>query len=138
MQDKEKFEGFKQSLIDENEKKYGAEIRGKYGDKAIKDSNASLKGLTQAQYDESERLSLLLEETLKAAMEKGGPASETAQKACELHRQWLSIFYPDYSKAYHKGLADMYVADERFKDHYEKIAPGCAEFLREAVNVYCG
>jgi hypothetical protein len=32
----------------------------------------------------------------------------------------------------------MYVADERFKAHYEKIFPGCAEFLRDAINIYCG
>ncbi|MDF2840549.1 MAG: transcriptional regulator, MerR family protein, partial [Clostridia bacterium] len=31
MTDKEKFEGFKQKMIDDNEKKYGAEIREKYG-----------------------------------------------------------------------------------------------------------
>src|SRR5690606_117157 len=32
MTDKEKFEGFKQQLIDDNETKYGKEIREKYGD----------------------------------------------------------------------------------------------------------
>jgi DNA-binding transcriptional MerR regulator len=31
MSDKEKFEGFKKNMIDENEKKYGKEIREKYG-----------------------------------------------------------------------------------------------------------
>ena len=35
MTDIEKFEGFKQSLIDENEKKYGREIREKYGEEAV-------------------------------------------------------------------------------------------------------
>ncbi|MDP4108592.1 MAG: MerR family transcriptional regulator, partial [Bacillota bacterium] len=37
MKDKEKFEGIKQNLIQENEKKYGAEIRQKYGEKAVKE-----------------------------------------------------------------------------------------------------
>ena len=36
------------------------------------------------------------------------------------------------------GLGEMYVADERFKAYYDKIAPGCAEFLRDAINIYCG
>ena len=138
MTDNEKFEGFKQSLVEENEKKYGAEIRSKYGDSAIDESNAKLKGLSQEQYAEGERLRLEYEEALRSAFEVGDPACELSQSACDLHRQWLCVFYPKYSKEYHIGLGEMYVADERFKAHYEKIAPGCAEFFRAAINIYCG
>jgi len=137
MSDKEKFEGLKQTLIDENERKYGAEVRAKYGDQAINESNLNLKGLTQEQYDKSERLRIAIEETLKAAFDTGDPAGELAQEACDLHRQWLCIFYPKYSKEYHKGLGEMYVADGRFRANYDKLAPGCTEFLRDAINLYC-
>ena len=137
MSDNEKFEGFKQSLIDENERKYGGEVRAKYGDKAADESNARLKGITREQYDESERLRVEMEQTLKAAFDSGDPAGELAQKACHLHRQWLCVFYPKYSKEYHKGLGEMYVADERFRANYDKLAPGCTEFFRDAINVYC-
>jgi DNA-binding transcriptional MerR regulator len=138
MADNEKFDGFKQSLIDENEKKYGKEIRKRYGDTAVDGSNAKLTGLTQEQYDEGERLQLLLEETLKDAFDTCDPAGELAQKACDLHRQWLCVFYPNYSKEYHKGLGEMYVTDERFCANYDKLAPGCTEFFRNAINIYCG
>jgi hypothetical protein len=137
MTDKENFEGFKQNLINENEQKYGAEIREKYGDKTVDESNAHLKGLTQEQSDEGERLRLAVEESLKSALETGNPAGEQAQKACDLHSRWLCVFSPSYSKEYHKGLGEMYAADERFKAFYDKIAPGCAEFLRDAKNNYC-
>jgi DNA-binding transcriptional MerR regulator len=137
MSDNEKFEGFKQSLIDENEQKYGAEVRAKHGDKAVNESNVHLKGLTQAQYDESVRLTAELEAALKAALETGDPAGELAQYACDLHRQWLCVMYPKYSREYHKSLGEMYVADERFAAYYDKIAPGCAEFLRDTINIYC-
>ena len=134
---KTKFDKLKQTLINENERQYGAEVREKYGNQAVDESNAYLKGLTQEQYNEGEHLRLELEETLKAAFDSGDPAGEAAQKACELHRQWLCVFYPKYSKEYHVGLAEIYVADERFKAYYDKIVPGCAEFLRDAINVYC-
>ena len=137
MPDKEKFEGFKQSLIDENERQYGAELREKYGNQAIEDSNANLKGLTKEQYDKSEQLRLSLEETLKAAFDAGDPAGALAQKACDIHRQWLCVFYPKYSKEYHMGLGEMYVADDRFRANYDKLAPGCTEFLRDSINIYC-
>ena len=137
MSDQEKFEGFKKDLVSLNEEKYGAEIRQKYGDTALGESNAHLMGLTQQQYDEGERLRIAIGNALKTAIASGDPASEAAQNACDLHRRWLSVFYPNYRKDYHRGLAEMYVADELFKAYYEKIAPRCAEFLRDAINVYC-
>jgi len=138
MSDKENFEGFKQTLIDNNERQYGPEIRDKYGEKAVNESNEKFKGLTREQYETGERLRLTFEETLKAAFETGDPAGKLAQKACELHKQWLCVFYPRYSREYHIGLSEMYVSDERFKANYDKIAPGCVEFLQSAIHIYCG
>ena len=138
MSDAEKFDGFKQKIIDDNERQYGSEIREKYGSQAVEDSNARLMGMSKEQYDESERLRLNFEETLKAAFSSGNPAGELAQKACDLHRQWLCVYYTKYSKEYHMGLGEMYVADERFRANYDKLAPGCTEFLRDAINIYCG
>ncbi len=139
MGDKEKFEGFKQKLVEENEKKYGKEIRQKYGEKVVEDSNAKVKNMTQEQYAKVDQLSKEVNETLKEATLLGDPASELAQKACDLHRQWLCYFWPDgmYSKEAHKGLATMYCEDERFKAYYDAITPGCAEFLRDAIHIYC-
>lgn len=137
MPDKEKFEGFAEKLIEENEQKYGAEIRQKYGDQAVDASNEKVKGMSREQHNEGEKLRIAFEETLEAAFETGEPEGELAQKACDLHRQWLCIFYSAYSKAYHKSLGELYVYDERFRVNYDKIAPGCTEFLRDAINRYC-
>jgi len=137
MTDKEKFEGFKQKLIDDNEQKYGAEIRKKYGEDAINALNAKLKGILPEQYAEIEKLSLEMEDTFKAAFETGDPTGTLAQKACELHKEWLCFFNDKYSKEYRKGLGEMYVADERFTAYYDKNAVGCAKFFRDAINIYC-
>lgn len=137
MKDQEKFEGFGQRLADENERTYGEEIRKKYGDKAVDESNDKIRGMTREQYEESERLRLEFEQTLRSAFDSGDPAGEAAQKACDLQRQWLCVFYPRYSKEYHRGLGEMYVSDERFRANYNKLAPGCAEFLHDAINIYC-
>ena len=137
MTDNERFEGFKESLISENEQKYGSEIRAKYGNAAVDSSNAKLKGLTEEQYNKSEHLRLAYEEKLCEAVKSGNPSSTLAQEACNLHMQWLLIFYAGYNKEYHKGLGEMYVNDPRFKAYYEKIVPGCAEFFRDAINIYC-
>ncbi|MBP3041183.1 MerR family transcriptional regulator [Bacillaceae bacterium Marseille-Q3522] len=138
MTDKEKFAGFKQKLIDENEKKYGKEIREKYGDEAVDKSNAKLKGMTEEQYNEAEQLSLDVLTTLEKAYETGDPSGELAQKAADLHRRWLCHYWDHYSKEAHAGLAQMYVDDERFTAYYDKKQPGTAKFLRDAVFIYTG
>ncbi|WP_394328176.1 MULTISPECIES: TipAS antibiotic-recognition domain-containing protein [Caldicoprobacter] len=35
-------------------------------------------------------------------------------------------------------MIEMYVDDERFTAYYDKIAPGCAAFLRDAMRIYTG
>lgn len=136
MNDKEKFEGFKQKMIDENERKYGKESREKYGDKAVDKSNDKLKNMTQEQYEELEKLSSDFLSTLKQAFNSNDPASELAQKAADLHRQWLCYFWDFYSKEAHANLAQMYVDDKRFKEYYDNEQPGLANFLRDAINIY--
>ncbi len=138
MSDKEKFEGFKKKLIEENEAAYGKEIREKYGDEIIDASNAKVLGMGENQWQKAQELSDSINETLKAAFEQGDPAGELAQKACDLHRQWLCMFWKEgtYSREAHKALAEGYVADERFTAYYDKIAVGCTKFLRDAIFVY--
>ena len=38
-----------------------------------------------------------------------------------------------YDPAKHRGIAELYVADERFAAYYDKSVPGCARFLRDSV-----
>jgi len=114
-----------QKLIEDNEAKYGEEIREKYGREAVERSNAKLRGMTPEQY------------ALKEAFTQGDPASALAQEACDLHRQWLCFFWDSYSKQAHMGVTQMYVEDPRFGEYYDKVAPGCAVFMRDAVAIYC-
>ncbi|WNR43142.1 MerR family transcriptional regulator [Paenibacillus roseipurpureus] len=138
MTDRAKFEGFKQKLIDENEAKYGKEIREKYGDEQVNKSNQRVKNMTQEQHDEVTRLAGEVTAALAEAFKLGDPASELAQKAADLHKQWLCFYWTEYSKEAHAGLAEMYVADERFKAYYDEKQPGTAEFLRDAIHIYTG
>lgn len=137
MSDKEKFAGLKKRMIAENEKQYGAEIRTAYGDAVVDASNAKMMGMTAAQYDDVQRLSAQINETLKAAVAEGDPAGALAQKACALHKEWLCYFWSDYSKEAHLGLAQMYVDDPRFSAYYDSITQDCAVFLYNALRIYC-
>jgi DNA-binding transcriptional MerR regulator len=138
MSDKEKFEGFKKNLINENENKYGKEIRDKYGEDTVDKSNAKMMNMSQEKYAEFKKIEEQLNSILAEAFKTGDPASDLAQKAADLHKQWLSFTWDKYSKEAHAGLAQMYVDDERFKEYYDKEQPGTAEFLRDAIHIYTG
>jgi len=138
MSNKEKFNGFKKNMIDDNEKKYGTEIRKKYGKDTVEKSNAKLMNMTEEQYDEVTKLAEQVIVTLAEAFKNGDPASDVAQKAADLHKKWLTYYWSDYSTEAHAGLAQMYVDDERFTAYYDKEQPGTAAFLRDAVYIYTG
>lgn len=138
MSNHEKFEGLKKELVEENERRYGKEIREKYGEEAVDSSNKKLLNLTKEQYEQFERLGSEVLDTLEAAFETGDPAGDLAQKACELHKQWLMFVWKDYSKQRHAGLAQMYVDDERFTAFYDTRKPGMAKFFRDALMIHTG
>ncbi|MBW4839816.1 MAG: MerR family transcriptional regulator [Paenibacillaceae bacterium] len=138
MSDREKFEGFKRQMIEENEQKYGREIREKYGEDTVEKSNRKLMNMTEEEYEKVTQLANEVNATLAEAFKTGDPAGELAQKAADLHKQWLTFYWSEYSKEAHAGVAQMYVDDERFKAYYDKAQPGTAEFLRDAVHIYTG
>ena len=67
-------------------------------------------------------------------MEAGEPATgERAMDMAEEHRQHISQWFYDCSYEMHKGLGEMYMSDERFKEFYDSMRPGLAEHLRDAI-----
>jgi DNA-binding transcriptional MerR regulator len=138
MSNKEKFEGFKKKMVDENEEKYGKEIRKKYGNDKVEKSNAKLMNMTEEEHERVTKLAEEVQETLALAFATGDPAGELAQKAADLHKQWLCFYWTEYSKEAHAGIGQMYVDDERFTAYYDKDQPGTAEFLRDAILIYTG
>ncbi|BDR66798.1 MerR family transcriptional regulator [Clostridium tetani] len=134
--DREKFQGFKKKMVDDNENKFGKEIRGKYGNHEIEKSNSKIMNMTEEQYYELMKIEEELKETLVKAFKTGDPASDIAQKSAKLHKEWLTYYWPEYTKEAHAGVAEMYVCDERFTTYYDKEQPGTAKFLRDAILIY--
>ena len=138
MKDKDKFHGLKEQLIEGNEEKFGKEIREKYGDDTINVSNAKLRGMSQDDYQAMNELGEEILHSLEQACATGDPASEIAQTVARKHKQWLQYSWPHYTKEKHAGLAEMYVADERFTAYYDQKVKGATKFLRDAILIYLG
>ncbi len=61
------------------------------------------------------------------------PDSDEAMALAEEHRRSIETFY-DCGYPMHRGLGDMYVQDERFAKTYNDVAPGLAQWLRDAIH----
>ena len=93
--------------------------------------------MTPAQYQQAQALSAQLEGLLYKAVFEGDATGLLAQKAFSLHKQWLCHYWPSYTKQAHKGLAALYLSDQRFTAYYDAIAPGAAQFLHDAILAAC-
>ena len=124
--------------MDDNEEKFGEEIREKYGEDIVKMSNEKFKNMTQEDFNKLNELASQIKFYLGEAFKHKNPSSELAQKAAQLHKEWITFCWGTYDKEAHAKLAQMYVDDERFRAYYDDINKGTAEFLRDAIFIFTG
>ena len=139
MSDLEKFECFKQKVIRENEETYGAEVCARYGNEVMDRANARTAQLTQEQYWAMATLEGEIRTGLEAAVRSGAdPAGDVGLDLAMRHKAWLSHSWEErwYSPEAHRMLAAMYTEDERFTAYYDRALPGCAAFLRAAIEAH--
>ena len=139
MSNKEKFQALKEKAVRENEEMYGAEAREKYGDEEVHTFNQKMLNMTEVQWERFKELEKVILMRLEEAVEhKTEAESEAAKTIVELHKEWLCMTWKQYSAEAHKGVAMMYVADERFTKYYDRKEQGCAKLLCEAVQYWAG
>ena len=134
MNDEAKFAAFKRRTVEENEQTYGQEARARYGDGAVDSANQAVLNLSPEEAREWKELEEQILRRLEAAVRSGAsPDGEEGREIVALHRRWLTLSTGSYAPERHKGIAELYVADERFAAYYDKNVTGCARFLRDAV-----
>lgn len=137
MTDKERFEGLKRDTIEHNEQTFGAEARARFGDEVVDAANAKLLRMTQGEWTDIMELEEAIKEQLRTAMATGNASGAEAQELVRLHARWLAAHWPDgaYSPAAHRGMADGYLADQRFVAYYdEACGAGATQFLHDAIH----
>ena len=137
MKDQEKFEAFKRDKIRQNEAKYGAEAREKYGNDAVDASNQMMMNMSPEAYAKWEELDQEILSRLEAAVSSGAdPSGEEGKQIAQLHKQWLCCTWEKYTAQAHRGVAQMYTFDERFTQYYDRSISGCAQFLKDTVTAH--
>ncbi|HEX2704451.1 MAG TPA: MerR family transcriptional regulator [Candidatus Lustribacter sp.] len=114
---------------------YQAEAEQRWGDtEAWKQSSARTSRYTKADWEAIRADQEATGRALVEALTSGAPAdSAAAMDAAEGARQHITRWFYDCPHAFHTNLADMYVADPRFTRTYEDLAPGLAQYVRDAI-----
>ena len=63
--------------------------------------------------------------------------SETAQRLVKKLQDYITANFYHCTDDILAGLGQMYVCDERFKNNIDKNGEGTAEFVAEAIKIYC-
>ena len=123
------FEGFEHNP-------YEAEARERWGDDAVDASHERAKGWSPADAEKARTGLGRVHEGLASLLAAGVPAEDDrAQELVELHYEVTSLFWTPDAEAY-RGLADMYVEDERFRTNIGQGNDALVEYLRAAMGVY--
>ena len=116
--------------------RYEPEARDRWGDAAVDRSNARWESLGDEGKKRHLRIDREIVEALGAAVRVNFAAdSAQVQDIVARHHAWLSEIWTPDANAY-RSLTQMYVDDERFRAHYDEVAPGAAELLRDAAALY--
>ncbi|WP_019202359.1 MerR family transcriptional regulator [Tsukamurella sp. 1534] len=113
---------------------YAEEAEQRWGDTdAWKQGRARTATFTKDDWKRIKAEGDALEAAFADALARGvAPGSEEANALAERHRTAIETYY-DCDHAMQVNLAEMYVADPRFAKHYDDIAPGLAQWLRDAI-----
>ncbi len=130
MSQKGLFEGFSE----EEQEKLADEAAQKWDAETVRASSQKWKS-----YSDAEKKKILAEgkalyTDLAAVMSKDTASKEVQKVVAQWHKHLQYFWSPNDDQLL--GLADLHNDDPRFKANYEKLHPGLAEFMREAVKVY--
>ena len=75
-----------------------------------------------------------------AECKNGGESadSKTAQRLVKTLQDYITANFYHCTNEILAGLGQMYVCDERFKNNIDSHGEGTAEFVAEAIKIYCG
>jgi MerR family transcriptional regulator, thiopeptide resistance regulator len=125
---KSMFEGFDHA-------QYEAEAKERWGESdAWKESARRTKGYGKAEWEQIRRDWDAIYARFAELMREGAAPDDPRCKGMALaHRAHIERWFYPCSPEMHAAVSEMYISDPRFTANLEKVAPGFAQFLRDAI-----
>jgi DNA-binding transcriptional MerR regulator len=134
---KKNFKVFDYEEVKKHQEKYKEETEKRYGQSdAYKESKEKTSKYSKNDWESIMGEAGAIYEELACLMDKD-PADKEVQVLIEKWRNHISKNFYNCTIEIFSGLALMYVADERFTKNIDKYGEGLAQFLSDAMNIYC-
>ncbi len=118
---------------------YAQEAKEKWGNTAaFKESIDKTQSYSKEQWNAANAgMNALMVEFAVCKKNGSAPDSEDTQALVKRWQDFITENYYTCTKEILAGLGEMYAADERFKANIDKHGDGTAQFMCEAIRVYC-
>ncbi len=131
MNDKEYFEGF-------DESKYAAEAKERWGDSPrYAESQKKWSRYSKEQKEEIKAEGGRITVRMVTKDPNTAPDDPDVQAAIGDYHRYINTNFYTCDIEFMRGLADMWVQDERFAINYDRIREGGAAFVQKAVHIFC-
>lgn len=115
------------------------EVKERFGEtEAYKEYTKKTVNYTADKWQEiNDGLNTVLAKFAECMNDRHTADSEEAQSLVKVLQTYITDNYYTCTNEILAGLGLMYVADERFKNNIDSHSLGAAEFISEAIKVYC-
>ncbi len=137
MNKKEMFKPFDMKDIENHKAKYAQETKERYGNSdAYKESQKKTAKYGKADWENIMGEAGEIYSGLAKLMDRD-PSDKEVQILVEQWRNHITKNFYNCTPEIFRGLALMYTADERFTENIDKYGDGLAQFLSDAMIIYC-
>lgn len=136
MDSNKRLQPFDRSELDKMQEQYEQEVRERYGHtKAFKQAEEKRKAYKDDDFAKMEQERIAIFEKVAAVMDLN-PEEKAVQELIHEWRMHITRYHYECTLEIFRGLGEMYTADERFMDNFNKIKNGLAEFMSDAIRIY--
>jgi len=131
------FDAFDERALEEHRTKYADEAKQRWGTTDVYvESQRRTSKYTKENWKRIQQEGAEIREGLAALMGRS-PSDPGVQALVKRFHEYMSTNFYACSLEMLSGLGDMYVSDHRFTATYDKVKPGLALFIRDAIKSYC-
>ena len=128
--DEELYEGLPKEQVD----RWKREVNERYDPQLVAESNRRVGATSKEQWSavkaEGDAISRRMAELMGRA-----PGDPEVQATIARQHAWIENFYPCSAEVF-QGLGQLYTDNPEFRANYDKVRPGLADFMRDAMAYY--
>jgi|WetSurMetagenome_2_1015567.scaffolds.fasta_scaffold59797_2 DNA-binding transcriptional MerR regulator len=128
--DEELYEGLPKEQVE----RWKREVNERYDPKLVAESNRRVQAMSKGEWNDVKAEGDAIARRMAELMGRAASDPEVQATIARQHA-WIENFCPCSAEMF-KGLGQLYTDNPEFRANYDKVRPGLADFMREAMTYY--